>query len=57
MESLIYPSTNGVMAGQNLKLNDDLVKIKKRLKSIEGKLKWILIVLVCLCNCPYEKVM
>ena len=47
VESLIYPSTNGVMPGQNLKLNDDLVKIKKRLKSIEGKLKWILIVLAC----------
>ena len=34
VESLIYPSANSVMSGQDLKLNDDLVKIKKMLKSI-----------------------
>lgn len=32
---------------QNLKLNDDVAKIKKRLKLIEGKLKYALIMLVC----------
>ena len=47
-ESLIYPTTNDEMAyEQNLKLNDDVVKIKKRLKLIEGRLKYILILLVC----------
>ena len=47
-ESLICPTTNAEMAyEQNLKLNDDVVKIKKRLKLIEGRLKYILILLVC----------
>ena len=47
-ESLIYPNTNEEMSyEQNSKLADEVVKIKKRLKIIEGKLKYILIVLVC----------
>lgn len=32
---------------QDSKLNDDIVKIKKRLKFIEGKFKYIIVVLVC----------
>lgn len=32
---------------QDSKLNDDIVKIKKRLKLIEGKFKYIIVVLVC----------
>ena len=47
-ESLIYPNTNEEMSyEQNSKLVDEVLKIKKRLKIIEGKLKYILIVLVC----------
>ena len=46
-ESLIYPNTNDeIPYDQNLKLNDDVVKIKKKLKFIKEKLKYILIVLV-----------
>ena len=47
-ESLIYPNTNEEMSyEQNSKLVDEVLKIKKRLKLIEERLIYILIVLVC----------
>lgn len=48
-EALIYPSTDQKVDNQNMELNDDVVKIKKRLKLIEGKLKYIIILLLCVC--------
>ena len=46
---------------QNLELNtvnfgaDEMVKIKKRLRLIEGKLKYIIILLVCFCAIVFIK--
>ena len=61
-EALIYPSRSDQMVdNQNLEPNavnfgaDEMVKIKKRLRLIEGKLKYIIILLVCLCAIVFIK--
>ena len=61
-ETLIYPSNSDqTAANQNLELDavhfraDDVAKIKKRLKVIEGRLKCIIIMLVIVCVIVFTK--
>ena len=61
-EALIYPSNSDHMVdNQNLKVNtvnfraDDMSKIKKRLRVIEGRLKCIIIMLVFVCAIVFTK--
>ena len=60
---LIYPnSSDQVVDNQNLELNtvnfraDDVVKIKKRLRVIEGRVKCIILMIVCVCAIVFTKV-
>ena len=61
-ETLIYPSNSDqTIDNQNLELDavhfraDDVAKIKKRLKVIEGRLKCIIIMLVFVCAIVFTK--
>ena len=60
---LIYPNSSDQVAdNQNLELNavnfraDDVLKIKKMLRVIEGRLKCIIIMIVCVCAIVFTKV-
>ena len=61
-EALIYPSSSDQMAdNQNLELNvvkflvDVVLKIKKRLRVTKGRLKCIIIMLICVCAIVFTK--
>ena len=61
--ALIYPSSSDQMVdNQSLEPNAvnfgavEMVKIKKRLRLIEGKLKYVIILLVCLYAIVFIKI-
>lgn len=61
-KDLIHSSSGDQMTdNQYLEINafnfgaNDVVKIKERLKLIEGKLKFIIILLVCACSIVFIK--